>query len=222
METKEPEIRLAKAISITVSVLIGFVLLWTFLGYSFIRQRGDFTTRLDNEKSRYEDQLTSVPVNIEALFHLGWTYYQKKNLDRAEDVYLQVIALKPKHAGARYNLGLVYLDKGKYALAEKEFIFLVTRYPRHKDALVGLGKSQIELGKFAEADVVLRQALVLEPTSADAHYFLGLALEKKASLEEARKEYKLALRYVPDYQQALQALKRVNEAFGLEESGNEY
>jgi Flp pilus assembly protein TadD len=59
-----------------------------------------------------------------------------------------------------------------------------------------------------------REALRLNPNNGNAHYFLGMALERKGNYEEARGEYRAAHELAPQnplYRQGYERLlKQVN------------
>ena len=55
----------------------------------------------------------------------------------------------------------------------------------------------------------LEQFLVLDRTSTDGHYWLGVAYEGKGEMEKATSEYHEALKFNPRHREALQALARL-------------
>jgi tetratricopeptide (TPR) repeat protein len=60
-----------------------------------------------------------------------------------------------------------------------------------------------------EAIEHLEQALRIKPDLPEAHYNLGIALEKAGRVPEAIQHYKQALRIKPDFTQAQNALARL-------------
>ena len=56
------------------------------------------------------------------------------------------------------------------------------------------------------------QALRIQPDFAQAHYYLGIALEQTGKFREAAGHYEQALRIKPDYAAARNALARLQLA----------
>ncbi len=59
---------------------------------------------------------------------------------------------------------------------------------------VNAGIEQLKRNQIAAAIEKFREAVRLDPNSADAHYQLGAALEKRGALAEARAEFDTAKR----------------------------
>ena len=72
--------------------------------------------------------------------------------------------------------------------AEAQFICnqVLTFQPQNFDALSLLGISQIDSGDKDVAEATLRQALAIEPRSAEAHCNYGVALFELKRFDEAR------------------------------------
>ena len=76
-----------------------------------------------------------------------------------------------------------------------------------------------ELGRLKEAEVSYRQAIILKPKYAEAHYNLGITLQEMGRLDKAEVSYRQAIKLKPDYAKAhsnlgviLQKVERLNEA----------
>lgn len=70
--------------------------------------------------------------------------------------------------------------------------------PEHFDVLQLLGQSFIEEGRPSQAVRWLRQAIAVNPESADACYDLGLAYRKIGQIAQATRAYNRALELEPD------------------------
>ena len=53
-------------------------------------------------------------------------------------------------------------------------------------------------GRYAEAQARYREALRLNPTYADAHFYLAVTLEKSGKSPEARPHWRLYQQLAPD------------------------
>ncbi|HTB21579.1 MAG TPA: tetratricopeptide repeat protein [bacterium] len=72
-----------------------------------------------------------------------------------------------------------------------------------------LGNCSMMLGDYKAAEAAFRQAVALEPSSADAHFSLGYALFYQKRLKEAVAELDMALRLDPSHAGAMQLKKQI-------------
>jgi tetratricopeptide (TPR) repeat protein len=66
-----------------------------------------------------------------------------------------------------------------------------------------------QLGKVREAIAHYEEALRIDPDLVEAHYNLGVALEKAGRVPEAMQHYQQALKLRPDITAARDALARL-------------
>jgi Flp pilus assembly protein TadD len=81
--------------------------------------------------------------------------------------------------------------------------------PHH---LLNDGSALVVEGRFAEAEKPLREALRLDPTLAEGHYNLAIALKNLGQLDEAIAEYHRALNGFSTESQRAQALYGIGMA----------
>ena len=100
--------------------------------------------------------------------------------------------------------------------AEAQFICgqILTFHPNHFDALSLLGITQLDTGAREAAERTLKQALVIEPGSAEAHCNHGVALFELKRFDEARSAYERALKIKPRYGTAMNNLGNVWQHLG--------
>ncbi len=95
----------------------------------------------------------------------------------------------------------------------------------NSEALIERGQIQIEDGHLADAISTLQGVTKNDPSNALAHYYLGNALEKQQSLENAESEWREAVRLRPDLPEPQRALAssamRRGDMPGLEQAANE-
>lgn len=58
--------------------------------------------------------------DIDIVFQMGLTYERFNELDKAEELYENVIAVKPTHAEAHFSIGLLHLRRGEFEQAAKK------------------------------------------------------------------------------------------------------
>ncbi len=95
----------------------------------------------------------------------------------------------------------------------------IERNPSCWLAYLNLGKLELHNFAIREAMVDLTQALRIKPDLAEAHYDMGLAMQRLDRIDEAAAEYRQALKSKPDFPEAynnlgiaLQEMGRTGEA----------
>lgn len=78
----------------------------------------------------------------------------------------------------------------------------------------GIGRTLGRYGRYPEAVASLRRAIEIDETYADAHANLAYMLERIGELDEARREYEIALGQNPDMAHASEGLGRLQSAQG--------
>jgi tetratricopeptide (TPR) repeat protein len=71
------------------------------------------------------------------------------------------------------------------------------------------GIALYDMGKYEDAVTVLDKAITLQNNFDEGYYWLGRCLEKLNKPNDAIEEYKTALLYAPDYNEAKDALARL-------------
>jgi len=113
------------------------------------------------------------------------------------------------HAIEHYNRGVLYEQQGKLEEAETQMRRAVELNPQEPEALVHLCDLLLSREQAEQALPFCARAVQADPTSAPAHYRLGLALERLGRAAESAKHYEQATRLAPDASAARRALDRV-------------
>jgi type IV pilus assembly protein PilF len=96
-------------------------------------------------------------------------------------------------AQASYEQGLRHLSEGRVSLgvaALKQAVDLNGEEAVYRNAL---GVAQLQLGQPKEAQAEFERAVAIDPTYAESHHNLGLALFEQKQYEEAARAYRKAL-----------------------------
>jgi protein O-GlcNAc transferase len=99
--------------------------------------------------------------------------------------------------------GINLLRQQKFDLAKQQFLLATQRAKTRAEGFIYLGLASLNLGQQREAEQAFRQALLLEPRSAQAHYNLGLIYSTQNRHSEAVQELKQAVALVPRHPDGL-------------------
>lgn len=170
-----------------------------------------------------EHALEIHPEYFRALNDLGVINMQMNRLDAAALLFERASKIAPRVYHPRLNLGIILTRRGKY----KEAVALLDSLHKENQSIpevrVALADPLIALNRLDEAEPQLRTAL-LDPkldnaVSGNAHYRLGLVLNKKQKYDAAAVELRHAAEKIPNSARihlqlggALLQLKRLKEA----------
>ena len=96
-------------------------------------------------------------------FNQGDLLYSQNQLEKAEKIFIEVIATQPEHLMANNKLGLIYLKREQYIKAEAIFIKLIEIAPRNALFYSNLGLSLYNQQKLEHAKQAYEKAVSLEP-----------------------------------------------------------
>jgi Flp pilus assembly protein TadD len=149
-----------------------------------------------------EHALELYPNYFRALNDLGVIYMKVNRLDDAARMFERASRIAPRVHHPRLNLGIILTRRGKY----KEAVALLDALYRENQSIsevrIALGDVLIAMNRLDEAEPHLRAALLdsrLDRGSVgNAHYQLGLLLNKKQKYESAVIELSQAVQSIPN------------------------
>jgi tetratricopeptide (TPR) repeat protein len=153
----------------------------------FLAQNGRAQKAVDTAKPYYEANIADPK---------GYALYDEalladENGVEALDVADKMLEINSDDAEAHQMKGRALILLGKEEGLEE------LRKAVHLDGSAGnqivLGKALFDLGKVDEAALAFREAVKLEPESAEAHAYLGMALRGQAEYDEARTHLEKAI-----------------------------
>jgi tetratricopeptide (TPR) repeat protein len=119
-----------------------------------------------------EDYYKRMPAN-QKLFDKAQAATDKKKYLEAVALFNELLANDPKDFQAWTELGTVYLIERKPTEAEVAYIHAIEIRPRFFLGLMNLGRLRVMQKNFEGAIEPLTAAVNIQPTSADANYYLG-------------------------------------------------
>ena len=170
--------------------------------------------RLAQAGAIYQDILSDLPGQVDALYLLGVVKLQEGDAGAAVELSGKAIANKPDFAEAHNNLGNAYKDRGRLDEAVAAFRKAVELKPDFAEAHNNLGIALKDRGKLDDVVAAFRKAVELKPDFAEAHNNLGNALKDQGKADDAEAAYRKALELKPDYAMAHNNLGNVLEIQG--------
>ena len=135
------------------------------------------------------------PHSVKAHNHLGQTLEGLTHFEEAKDAYQNAIELeeegKQRSEWPYYNLGTLLLAEGDAEQAVTLLERALERNPSSMQTRTKLGAAYSAASQLENARQQLREAVLAEPSNADAHYQLGRVLMKLGLEDQARKHLAL-------------------------------
>jgi predicted O-linked N-acetylglucosamine transferase (SPINDLY family) len=166
-----------------------------------------------------------VKLTINQVLQQGIEAHKAGQVQKAHRLYAAILKVQPKHPDANHNTGLLTVGFGKIELALPYFKAALEANPNIAQFWYSHIVALIKLERLIDAKALLDQAkgkgikgadfdqleqklndtnkaLSIRPDSADAHYNMGVTLQKQGKLEEAIEAYNKAIALKPDYANA--------------------
>ncbi|MGI4758046.1 MAG: tetratricopeptide repeat protein [Janthinobacterium lividum] len=144
------------------------------------------------------DQLANEQARAQELFQSAVHLEEKpETLDRAQQLYQEVLRMCPQHAAASINLGTIFYNSRRFDQAEECYRKAAEIDPDYALAFFDLGNVLDELRRLPEAIAAYQRAVQLVPQYADAHYNLALAYERTGERRRALRHWMHYVRLDP-------------------------
>ena len=178
----------------------------TGLGYTLAAQGDNINAILHCQRA------ASIETRLPGGFNcLGYLYRSTKQYTESTAAYRKVLELRPYWEDGHIGIAVIQADQGKYTEAEatlKQGLLQITK-PRY--AHYWLGWVLFQQQKYQEAQPNFEKAAQLVSDDAGVQYKLGQNLEQLQRYPEARAAYERTLAIDPNYQEAQQALARLQQ-----------
>jgi tetratricopeptide (TPR) repeat protein len=142
----------------------------------------------------------AVPSPTQTLLTQAISAHQAGHLEKAQRLYLQILAIDVKHAKSLYGLGLIAQQTGSSEAAVRMLQRAVTINPQEPAYHSSLAATLREQRKLDEALAEYRNVLALRPEDEEAHFLMGnilldqgMSLKDRLKLDEAKAHYERAL-----------------------------
>lgn len=120
---------------------------------------------------------------------LAHSYLKRDEIDKAFQMYVDLLILYPTDAEALYHTAFISLGQEYFDMAQRNFDKLVKLGQRSFEIMFGAGIASYQNQKTGEAVEYFKQALIDNPYSDIANLSMGFSLLRK-------KDFKTALNYI--------------------------
>jgi len=155
----------------------------------------------DGAISEFTRALSIYPQYLRALNDLGVLYLKLNRLNEAAATFTQAISLNPHFYFPRLNLGVAYNRQGNFGEAVKVLDKLAKEQPSLASARIQLAEALVGLAQTDAAQEQLRLALAGNNLDgamrADAHFKLGMLLDREERYAAAMAEFEKAIAINP-------------------------
>jgi tetratricopeptide (TPR) repeat protein len=177
-----------------------------FLRGHTYKEMGDTARAIKN----FMDCINNNPQNFNANLELGILF--AANHDRlAIDYYGNAMKIDSTRIEPYYNLGMFYQEHQMENEAIAIYKLLIDFAPEFEHAPYNIGYIMLEVLQLPdEALPYFTQAIEINPNYYQAYFNRGLCYEMLGNIAMARQEYTVALKLKTNYQNAIEALNRLD------------
>jgi len=169
----------------------------------------------------------AAPRSYQAYRLLGLAQYKLGELKAAETSYAHAVELNPSDKESLLGLASAQVDDGKIDAAKVTFEKVIGYYPKDANLYLQYGRMLLVYrgtnGSKTEAQAValLKKAISLDNSLAEAHYLLGNLDLTRGRTEQALPELELSVRLDPKPSHTHYALARTYLRLGRRQEGME-
>jgi len=190
-----------------------------------LKEKGDAEGAIE----KYKEAVETAPEFIPAHNKLGATYEALGQLDLALEAYKKAVAQDPGAPEAHYNLGNVHQSLEDFAHAEAEYKKAIRLGPEptargrtlQAKAHTNLGGLYYAQKRYEQAFRQLLLAVDFDESLIESRILLGSTYVQLKHLEQAKNEFKAALKIDPENQYAKEALEALDTAISKAKSKRE-
>lgn len=206
----EAHISLKKAMVIIIGTMAVVIAIGLAVGYKFFWNQFDTTTKVDREMAMVQDVLKKYPNNPVAHLQAGLQYIARGDNKKALDELEKAYKLDKNNVTVRLYLGIVYKDDKQLDKAQNLLSGVVKDNPVNILGLVNLGTVYHEKKDYKNALEKFNLAIGLNPGAADIFVLRAKTYAAMGQKDKALADVDKALKFVPDYQEALDAKKEIS------------
>jgi Flp pilus assembly protein TadD len=144
----------------------------------------------------FNQAMTADPKKVEFAVNLGMSYANLGRYKEALEVITRALASQPEEPALLNVLGTTYSQMGKYE--EALATFRKSARTKNGAAYYGLAVTYGKMNRYRDAVQAAKEAINLDPESAEVRGFLGNAYTELKMNTEAAAAFKEGIRLAPD------------------------
>ena len=198
---------------INVFVGVVFVLIVVVLGliaWSLLQDEALPRTSAERDLIRYENLVKKNPKDAMSQAGLGVSYMQVGEYRKAAVHLKKAVKLQPENAIFYIKLADAHYGEGDVQSALRVLGKAQQLDGKTEEAWYQEGKILYDQGKYEKSIPFLKKSLEINSGAADTHFMLATAYEKTNEPDAALNHYREAVRFIPDYPEAIKAIQRLN------------
>ncbi len=160
----------------------------------------------DNAVSAYTKAIAYAPNNPSILLARAKLEIAHKNNQLAREFLDQALQMKPDYVDAIFAQASINLSEGNTREAIAKVEHASTLAPNNPNVFFRLGMLRYNSFDYVGAVGAFETAITLNPTYWDARYYLGLSYQKTNRPTEAKKQFGILNKYVPNNKDIQNAL----------------
>jgi tetratricopeptide (TPR) repeat protein len=149
-------------------------------------------------RASFDRALELSPADVRFRLAVADTYLQQKDYLPARRALLEALGFAPDSPDVHARLGDLNEQENRHTEALNEYDAALRIDPKNVGGLLGRASALSGLKRFPEAEKIVRDMIVANPQSADAHATLAQVLDAEGKHLSAIAEYRLALQTAPN------------------------
>lgn len=162
----------------------------------------------------YQRGVSTTTTNTIARSNLATELMGRNELERAERLYKDVIAMQPASWTALYSLGQLKLRTGEFPESKRYLSRAIRLWPDPPEQYLYLGFALMSLGEDGASEDAFRQAIRRSEDKPGYHHALGVFLLSRGRLRAAQQVFLQELEVNPESPETRARLTEVRRRLG--------
>lgn len=164
----------------------------------------------DNAVDAYSKALVYAPSNPSILLARAQLEFLKKDNQSAKKYVNEALKMKGDYLDAIFTMAQIETSEGNLPGAIKQAEYAATLYPNDPSVFFQLGLLRYNNNEFSGAVSAFETSVVLNPSYFNARYFLGLSYSKVGRNSDAKIQFDILNKYIPNNPDVKKELDKLN------------
>lgn len=136
-------------------------------------------------------------MNLKETFTSAYQNHIQNKLEKAENLYKQVLKVSPDHFQSIFLLGSLLIQKRNFYPAVKLLKKAIILNTKFADAFHNLGFAFVEMGELEEGIKFFNKTIEINPKHQDVYYNLGNVMKQMGELKKSKDYYLKSIQIQP-------------------------